>query len=114
MVCHAGRYTTVSKSDDSKLQYGLVNVQPAPVVLVAADDAADVVEVEAVAVAVVADGFESYKSATLSASSLASLAPSGGTPLGDDDRNSLLDADADCGAAEDGAAGADAAAAAVD
>jgi hypothetical protein len=65
MVCHAGRYTTVNKSDDVKLQYGLVNVQP--VVAAAAAAAADVVVVEEEAV-VVADGFASYKSATRSAS----------------------------------------------
>jgi hypothetical protein len=112
MVCHAGRYTTVNKSDDSKLQYGLVNVQPAPV-LEAADAAdaaadaaaADVVEAEAVAV-VLADGFESYKSATRSASS--SLAAADKPSV--DDKKTLLDADADadvdsdCGAAGDGAA----------
>jgi hypothetical protein len=90
-VCHAGRYTTVNKSEDSKLQYGLVNVQP---VAAAAAAAAAVEEAEAV---VVADGFESYKSATRSAS----LA---GT-LGEDDET-LLDADADL-AADDGAADAD-------
>jgi hypothetical protein len=60
MVCHAGRYTTVSKSDDVKVQYGLVNVQPVAV-------EAAVVFVEAV-VFVVADGFDSYKSASRSAS----------------------------------------------
>jgi hypothetical protein len=79
MVCHAGRYTTVNKSVDVKLQYGLVNVQPA---VAAAAAFVEVVAVEAEAV-VVADGFESYKSATRSASLACTL--------GDNDET-LLDA----------------------
>jgi hypothetical protein len=81
MVCHAGRYTTVNKSDDSKLQYGLVNVQPvAAVAVVAVADVADAVEA-----VVVADVFDPYKSATRSAS------VAGG--MGEDD--TFLESDAD-------------------